>query len=233
MSLLKQICCFLFILTGQLSFGQKLKSKMSIELSISHTREFPYIANCSDLKKVNVIIHNNTDNPQYFYEDWNSYGYYNISFEIKTKDSIYEVVRPQKLWYRNFKSHFILNPNESLVFPYLLVDTACTNKLFENRIFEDGWVGFPHMSDTVEIRAVYQLCHLEDSIPDEPINRLNYGRDFYIDFLDEDILSEPIKPNQKNEKPKVPQPEKLPDTKTILIFNEPLVSEWQEVILSY
>lgn len=224
MTLLKSTGCFLFILMTYLSFGQNSRSKVSIELSIPHTQEFAHINNCSSLKKISVIIHNNTDSIHYFYEDWNSYGYYNITFEIKAKDSIYEIVRPRKYWYRNYKSHFILNPNESVVFPYLLVDTACSNKLFENRVFEDGWIGFPSVSDTVEIRAVYQLCHLEDSIPEEIINLQNYRREDYTDYLDGDI-EVPFIPNEKSKQDSEPHPN------TKIIFHEPLISEWQRVIL--
>ncbi|WP_341901788.1 hypothetical protein [Fluviicola taffensis] len=226
MTLLKSTGCFLFILMTYLSFGQNSRSKVSIELSIPHTQEFAHINNCSSLKKTSVIIHNNTDSIHYFYEDWNSYGYYNITFEIKAKDSIYEIVRPRKYWYRNYKSHFILNPNESVVFPYLLVDTACSNKLFENRVFEDGWIGFPSISDTVEIRAIYQLCDLNDTITDEWISRLNYGRDFYIDFLDDDIKVELGLNEKSKQEPKT-------NEKVKIIFHEPLVSSWQRVILRH
>ena len=200
---------------------------MSMELSIAHVRDLAYINNCSSLQKAHVIIYNNTDSTHYFYEDWNSYGYYNISFEIKTKDSIYEVIKPNKIWYRNFKSYFVLNPNESIVFPYLLVDTSCTNLLHRNRIFENGWIGFPPISDTVEIRAVYQLCHLADSIPDEGINRLNYRKEDYIDLLDGDIESVTLafeEPRQEHNQFPLP-------LQTELIFHEVLYSSWQKVIL--
>jgi len=226
MAILKPIFCFLFVLVAHLSFGQNPKSKMGIELSIPHMLELPWIKNCSSRDEVYVIIHNNTDTTNYFYEDWNTYGYYNISFEIKHKDSIYSIVRPPKLWYRNFKSHLIVNSGESLVFPYSLIDTTCANKLSESvQIFEDGWIGFPPISDTVEIRAIYQLCDLKEISPSENISRLNYGRDFYIDFLEEDIESE-----QKVQPKETPQ-RKTSQTKEIFIFHEPLISEWQRVIL--
>lgn len=120
-----------------MSFGQSSEKSVSIELSIPHTREFAYINECSDSKNISVIIHNNADT-NYFYEDWNSYGYYTISFEIKQNDSIYKIVRPKKLWYRNFPSYYTLNPHESLVFNYAFIDTSCAAKLFNDRIFEDG-----------------------------------------------------------------------------------------------
>ncbi|WP_430404571.1 hypothetical protein [Fluviicola sp.] len=200
---------------------------MSIELSIPHMLELPWIKDCSSTSKVYVIIHNNTDTTNYFYEDWNSYGYYTISFEIKHKDSIYSIVRPPKLWYRNFKSHLIVHPKESLVLPQSLIDTACANKLSESvQIFEDGWIGFPSISDTVEIRAIYQLCDLNDTITDEWISRLNYGRDFYIDFLDDDIKVELGLNEKSKQEPKT-------NEKVKIIFHEPLVSSWQRVILRH
>ena len=225
------------MLNGQLTFGQNPHSKVSIELSISHPGKIPHINDCSSLNKANVIIRNNSEDTLYFYEDWNSYGYYNISFEIKTKDSIYEVVRPPKLWYRNFKSHYILNPKESLVFSYPLVDTACTSKWRKSHIFENGWTGFPAIHDTVEIRTIYQLCHLEDSVPYESIERLNFRAGDYIDYLDGDIevfeskpKTQPIK-EAKKQKQKPIEPKPVPQSKLNWIFQKVLVSEWQKVIL--
>lgn len=237
MSPLKQICCFLVILNGQLTFGQNPNSKVSIELSIPHSGGLARIKSCLSEPDVFVIIHNGTDSVNYFYEDWNSYGYYNISFEIRFKDSIYEVRRPEKLWYRNFPSYYIVKPQEFLVLPHLLIDTACSNSLSHHQIFEDGWVGFPVKSkaDTVEIRVVYQLCDPEEMIAEDGIRLLNYKRDEYVNYLDGDIESEIFytekeKPKQKAEEPIKPAP-KLPRPKPIIIFNEPIVSEWQKVIL--
>ncbi|MNJ82738.1 hypothetical protein D3C87_01420 [compost metagenome] len=220
---LKLINSFLFILFVHTSFGQNPKSKTSIELSIPHTRELAFINQCSDRNKAYVIIRNNTDSIQYFYESWNSYGYYNISFEIRHKDSIYQVVRPTKLWYRNFPSYHTVQAHESLVFPFLIVDTACTNILHRDFVFADGWIGFPQISDTVEIRAVYQLCDPGEITIEETIKRLNYKKDDYIDHLDGDIESTPVF--------KLSEHKTLPDPNPIIIFHEPLVSEWQKVIL--
>lgn len=197
---------------------------MSIELSIPHTQEIPWINAYSKKDNVYVIIHNNSDSTQYFYEDWNSSGYFNLSFEIKYNDYIYTVVRPPKLWYRNFPSYYTLLPHESLIFPHMLIDTSYANALRHDRIPESGWLGFPSVSDSVEIRAVYQLCHLEDIIPEGNIDRSNYGRDFYIDFLDDDLQAE-LGLNEKSKQDTKPHPN------TKIIFHEPLVSSWQRVIL--
>lgn len=229
MAIFKSTFSFLFILIAHSSFCQTSEKKVSIELSTPHTREFAYINDCSSSKKVSVTIHNRTDTTNYFYEDWNSYGYYNITFQVKVKDSIYEVIRPRKWWYRNYPSYYVVNPNESLVFNYSLIDTSCAARLFEERIFENGWIGFPPFSDTVEIRAVYQLCDLTDSIPREPmINRLNYRIDStdYSDYLDFDIEI----PFESNETP--PQ-EPVSELNPIIIFHEPLISDWQKVIYKY
>lgn len=241
MMLFKLTCCSIFILIALSSFGQNTKGKMSIELSIPHSSEVARISSCSYRHEVFVIIHNGTDSVNYFYEDWNSYGYYNLSFEIKFKDSIYQVVSSQKLWYRNSPSYHIVKPNESLVFPHSLIDTACVNSLSYHQFFKDGWVGFPPNSktDTLEIRVVYQLCDPEDMIAEDGIRLLNYKREEYTDYLDGDIESDEAKPVKeklipKNGKSKpvqeTPKP-KLPKPKPIIIFNEPLISEWQKVII--
>lgn len=230
MTFLKSTYQFLFLVIVPFSFGQHANNKLSLELSIPHQRELPRINNCSDYLKGYVIIQNNADTTTYFYEDWNSYGYYNITFEIRYKQTVYPIIRPQKYWYRNYHSFLMLHPGESLVFPYKIIDTACARQLGDNGIFENGWLGFPQIADTVEIRAIYQLCHLEDSIPEDRITLLNYKHEDYIDYLDGDI-----------EAPFIPDPKTKSDTKQKqespflpvkeIIFHEPLYSDWQKVIL--
>ena len=206
------------------SAGQNSNNKVSMELSIPHTSQLPWIKNCTSEDPVYVIIRNDTDSTHRFYEDWNSFGYYNIFFEIRYQDTIYEITRPEKLWYRNYRSYHILHPHESLVLPYALLDTICANSLSQRRIFTDGWLGFPSISDTAEIRAVYQLCHLEDSIADDWTRRLSTTRDDYIDFLDGDIEAG-LKPNE------AAQQKSKPDSKNPVIFHEPLITPWQRIIL--
>lgn len=212
----------LVLLIAPFSFGQQQRNQLSLELSIPHTGELACINNCSSLLKAHVIIHNDTDSTTYFYEDWNTYGYYNITFEIQHQNTVYPITRPEKYWYRNYPSFFMLHSGESLVFPYAIVDTTCVRLWEDNGIFENGWIGFPNISDTVEIRAIYQLCHLEDSIPGERIGRLNDRSDDYVDYLDGDIEA-PLTPN--------PNPKAEPVFKPEIIFHEPLYSSWQSVIL--
>lgn len=226
------------MLNGQLTFGQNPNSKVSIELSIPHSGEIPWLNTYSDKNNAYVIIRNNSDSTHYFYEDRYIYGYYNISFEIKYKDSIYPVTRAPKLWWRNHPSYHIVKPKESLVFPHMVIDTSFANALRGDGIFENGWIGFPVTSkwDTAEIRVIYQLCDPGEITYEENIERLNYRKDDYIDYLDGDIDSEIYygttkeKPKQKAAEPIKPTP-KLTRPKPIIIFNEPLVSEWQKVVL--
>ncbi len=231
MTILKSTSYFIFILIAHLSFGQNPNSKVSIELSIPHLRNIPSLNTYSDKNNVYVIIRNNSDSVQTFYEDRYVYGYFNISFEIKYKDSIYLVTRAPKIWWRNRPSYHIVQSNESLVFPHMLIDTSYANALRHEGIFENGWMGFTAVSDTVEIRVIYQLCDQGEVIDEENIGRLNYRKDDYLDYLDGDIESEKFEPSKETQKPKAPQQKKLPDPNAILIFNEPLVSEWKQVIL--
>lgn len=220
--MLKSICCFLFSSFALTIFGQHPNGKVSIELSIPHTSQLPWIKSCTSEKSVYVIIRNNSDSTNYFYEAWNSYGYYSISFEIKDRDSIYEITRPKKWWYRNFCSYYILYPGESLVYPFQLIDTACSKELEERAVFEDGWLGFPVKADTVEIRAIYQLCNLSDSIADDWTIRLSTKRDDHIDFLEEDNAESLPNSTKKQETTPV---------KNTVIFHEPLYSNWQRVVI--
>lgn len=208
---------------------------MCIELSIPHTGKIPSLNRYSDKTNTYVILRNTSDSIHCFYEDRFIYGYFNISFEIQYKDSIYSVTRAPKIWWRNRPSYYTVQPHESLVFPYMLVDTSYANALRQEGIFENGWIGFPVVSDSVEIRAVYQLCDQGEVTDEENIGRLNYRKDDYLDYLDGDIESEKPKPIKEKPKPKSPEPQKsksqLPKPSSTIIYNEPLVSEWQKIIL--
>ncbi len=209
---------------------------MCIELSIPHTGKIPSLYRYSDKTNVYVIIRNNSDSIHRFYEDRFVYGYYNISFEIKYKDSIYSVTRAPKTWWRNLPSYYTVQPNESLVFPYMLIDTSYANALRQEMVFENGWIGFPLVSDSVEIRAVYQLCDQGEVTDEQNIDRLNYRRkDDYLEYLDGDIESQEPKAAKEKTKSKSPEQKqtilKSPKPSPVIIFNEPLVSEWHKVIL--
>ena len=195
---------------------------MSIELSIPHGDELRRLNNCIDLENnVFIILTNNTDSTIRLYENWNSYGYYNFSFEINLNDSIHVVTRPQKLWYRNFPTHHSILPNEKIVFQFDLIDTACAQTRFFRGIKEDGWVGFPNQTDTAQIRAIYSLPEEYSSYSSRAIIKEEYLE--YIeemDSVDLEIYNDMISPkeseNQENR---------------IWIYSERIISDWKRIII--
>ncbi|MFT6246290.1 MAG: hypothetical protein ACJA0U_001782 [Salibacteraceae bacterium] len=74
------------------SYGQGVDSTVSLALSIPHGDQLKTLNDCSSFNNdAFIVINNNTDSTVRFYENWNSYGYYNFTFEIKTNDTIYTV----------------------------------------------------------------------------------------------------------------------------------------------
>lgn len=205
----------------QFSYSQTVDSTVSIELSIPHSDPLKTLNECSSFNNdVFVIIRNDTDSIVRFYENWNSYGYYNFTFEIKTKDSIYTISRPHKLWYRNFPSHHSVLPDESLVFQFDLIDSTCASSRTDHRVFEDGWIGFPQYSDTAQIRVVYSLPEEFLSYPDWASRK-----DDYLEYLNAENVNElnEIEPTTLREK----------NYSRIYIFSQTLTSEWRKVIISH
>lgn len=212
----------LFYSNGQSSNKKSTEQNVSIELSIPHGDGLGRLNNCVDVEnEVFIILTNNTDSTVSVYENWNSYGYYNFSFEIKLKDSIYVVTRPQKLWYRNFPSHHSILPNENIVFQFDLIDTSCARMRFYRGIQEDGWVGFPNHSDTAQIRVIYSL----------PKEYMSYSRraiikEEYLEYIEEmdsvdleiynDLISSEEDENQEDR---------------IWIHSERMVSDWKTIII--
>lgn len=203
-----------FYSISQNSTDKNSDSTVSIELSIPHSSQMRKLNDCASINNdVFIIIHNNTDSTIRFYENWNSYGYYNFTFEIKTLDTNYTVSRPHKFWYRNFPSHHSVFPDESIVFQFELIDTACASSRINDGVFEDGWVGFPNTTDNALIRVIYSLPKAHESYLDRTNRKLDY-----LEYLDPINSSNEINPKEI--------------TNRIYIYSQTLVSEWQKVIIS-
>lgn len=214
------ILLLLFYSNGQSSNKKTTEQNVSIELSIPHGDGLRRLNNCVDIdNEVFIILTNNTDSTVSVYENWNSYGYYNFSFEIKLKDSIYVVTRPQKLWYRNFPSHHSILPNETIVFQFDLIDTSCARmRCYRGIQQEDGWVGLPDHRDTAQIRVIY-------SLPNEYISysRREIIEEEYLEYIEEmdsvdlEIYNDLIS-SEENEN-------------RIWIHSERMVSDWKTIII--
>jgi|GEM_PF-4239695 len=152
-----------------------------------------------------VTIHNNSDSSIYFYENWNSYGYYNFTFELETEDSTYLLRRAKTLWYRNFPSYTCVAPFDSLQFDFILIDSLTAMDRGEN-----GWVGFPtHPTEFGYIRAKYTLNKDDAILAVRDLSKVDYSK--YFEDLDSQQASNHI--NSQNE------------YKNLSIFSLTLISE--------
>ncbi len=64
-----------------------------------------------------MVVTNTSANPQRLWETWNSWGYYNLRFEVADKDGnvISTIKKKPRAWTRNFPSWVELAPGEHLV----------------------------------------------------------------------------------------------------------------------
>jgi hypothetical protein len=133
---------------------------VSIELSLPHGDSLKYFGLCQYENPVDVIIRNNSNEMKFFYENWNSWGYYNFHFEIETEDSVYQIRKTRHVWWRNFPSYHSVNPNESLVFHFNLIDSSCfehDSKIERIRGLKQ-WIGFPNKEyQHAKIKVIYEL----------------------------------------------------------------------------
>lgn len=64
-----------------------------------------------------VVLTNISEESQAVWQDWNSWGYQNISFELTTSDGRKVIVsRRQEAFTRNFPSRFLIEPGEHQVY---------------------------------------------------------------------------------------------------------------------
>src|SRR5690349_14953516 len=115
------ILCSLFILSGFI-FPPEIK-RISINPSnkVDFRLYFPFIGKkfpkCKDSSLLaRIVINNNSDTLVSFYEDWNLWGYYNISFEIRTTCGTYTIQKIEKMaWDKNYPSYKTIFPGDSLI----------------------------------------------------------------------------------------------------------------------
>lgn len=143
------------------SSGLLEKGDVTIELSIPNGDSLRTFGLCWDKNPVDVIIRNQTDSVICFYEDWNSWGYFNIKFQIETADSTYMIMRIKRGgWWKNFPSIHKINPNQSLVFHYELIDSSCAERFGIDELSKRSmqWTGLPRKGyKSSKIRAIYEL----------------------------------------------------------------------------
>jgi len=129
-----------------------------------------------------VTIHNNSDSSICFYENWNSYGYYNFTFELETEDSTYILYRPKIYWYRNFPSYTCVAPFDSVQFHFVLMDTLTAKERIE-----PGWMGYPiDPPQFGTIRVNYTLNKEYAILPIRDLSKIDYSN--HLDSEDAGLI---------------------------------------------
>lgn len=99
---------------------------------------------------VNVLIINHTDTVASFFEDWNSWGYFNLSFQVTTIDTTYDVYKKSRDWPKNFPSFKTLFSGDTMSLTYALDYGSCNSSQFAGTISRIS-------EQPIKIKAVYQL----------------------------------------------------------------------------
>lgn len=100
-----------------------------------------------------VLLSNVSKQPPTVWEDWNSWGYQAISFELTTADGKkYALSRRQQEFTANFPSTFLIEPGEFQVFAIHL---------------DEWWETHPSLPKTAELRitlkAIYEVSPTPES----------------------------------------------------------------------
>lgn len=101
-----------------------------------------------------VLLSNVSKQPQTVWEDWNSWGYYAISFELTTNDGKkYVLSKRQAGFTRNFPSTVVMEPAEHVVYPIHL---------------DEWWQTFPSSlpkiaEPSITLKAIYELAPAPES----------------------------------------------------------------------
>jgi len=113
--------------------SKKMAAEKNLELQIFFPENQKRIQLNSCLN-VNVLIINHTDTVTSFFEDWNSWGYFNISFQIRSGDTTYTVYKKDRDWDKNFPSFKTLFPGDTMQMKFSLNINDCDSSPFNGKI---------------------------------------------------------------------------------------------------
>jgi len=100
--------------------------------------------------KFHVLVTNISDRPQRIWEDWNSWGYYMLSFEITAPNGkVWHIEKGPHAWKRNFPSWWTLPPHESQVLEVYFADSKTWSLTPFPRPLEDP--------ETYTLRAIFEI----------------------------------------------------------------------------
>lgn len=114
------IYLYFVVLSYSMAFGYEqslAQNKVTLELlpkDLTDSTTYPIKSKIIFLAKIT----NNSKDTLCFYEEWNSWGFGNLDFDLKTVFGLHvKIHRISKGWDKNFPSYYLLKPNQSVVIP--------------------------------------------------------------------------------------------------------------------
>ena len=105
-------------------------------------------------ERFHVILTNSSETPKRIWQEWCSWGYYAMSFELTDESGkTWTVKKKPREWDKNYPDYWTLGPHESLVLAVEFADAEI-------------WEGFPRpsgISRTFTMRAVFEIQPDQDS----------------------------------------------------------------------
>lgn len=137
------------LLIGCIYFSSFAQETPPFELSLVvpvSTPDGKRVISLKPYPRFHVQIKNISDTEQRLWKDWNTWGYYNLSFQVITPwdTTIARKLSPES-WKGDFSDFWILPPNESVI--------------IEIQAIGPHWKGFPiplGRTVPVEIKAIYE-----------------------------------------------------------------------------
>ena len=152
------------IFDSNLTSPMKSRHAGNIELQIASVKRNVKNNSCFD---ASVLIINNTDTVASFFEDWNMWGWFNIRFKIKTRDSVFFIYKEDRDWTKNFPSCKTLFPGDTMELKYTLRSGAGGYTPFER-------LSINHYNELISLQAFYKFDKLNFQGALDPDSLLGY-----------------------------------------------------------
>ncbi|MEO6611225.1 MAG: hypothetical protein ABIT05_03800 [Chitinophagaceae bacterium] len=146
------VCGFLFIFIGTYNrfYPKNITGSFpkQVTMNLRVTERFLRYADkpAEPYLGINIEIINTSDSIASFYEDWNLWGHFNVSFKVYTQDSVYLIYRKMKDFDKNFPSYVVLDIGDTLKLGYSLFYKS-----------SGDFINLPQNKPIKSIQAFYQL----------------------------------------------------------------------------
>ncbi len=140
-----------FRLFGTPAASKKPSSDLVVAIAVREDEEWNKANKVTST--LSVVLFNQGDKPLHLWKDWCSWGWYNLEFEVTTKDGKKErLCKGLKDWCMNYPDFWTIGPKQALV----------RNVAFGS----DDWTGLADLDlgrHEVRLRAIYEVHQDEDA----------------------------------------------------------------------